>query len=666
MIISWDGSWYVARTQYADREIVKNAGFLWDPAVRTWKTKFPARAALLRPYCDDSALLQLAAHFAKLEASRATDSEIAVPAPDGQTYLSYQKAGIAYTLGRSGTLIADEPGLGKTIQALGVINATPSIRRVLVVCPTSLKRNWAKEAEKWLVNKEFEILVINAKRLPLAICAEAPDHGPVFVISNYERAVQLATELKTVAWDLVVLDEAHYIKNPRAKRSQAAYELAMIAKQRILLTGTPILNRPAELQPLAGLCDPERFGDPRLKRSPQCWSFLKRYCGAHQEMRGRKLVWTFDGATNLAELQERLRASIMVRRLKADVLAELPPKRRQVVPIEIENLPETPASRVWWASVQAAEAEAALAVIEADKIAYAEAAQKLRYLNQIAFTEMSEYRHMLGLAKVDTGVEYVHGLLDGGVDKIIVFAHHRDVIDLARTAFSALGLESVVLQGGMSEEDKNAAVERFQSDPQCRIFLGQIQAAGVGLTLTAATHVVFFELDWVPANTSQCEDRAHRIGQKGIVFVHHLVVDGGLDAHMVQKMVWKQEIAENALDTVPEYEEMVLPGSLALEPGLDRRGMPKVTTCVRKVPPELRQGVLRGLRLLAGMCDGAIARDDVGFNGSDSAFGHKLATLADLSDAQYYAGWRLLMKYRNTQLPKDLVIELGLDKKEAA
>lgn len=671
MLVTWDGTWYWAHTEYADRERAKAAGFLWDNAVRKWKTKFPARAALLRPYCDQGALLQLESHFLKLEASRATDSALEIPAPEGLQYLPYQKAGVAYTVGRPATLIADEPGLGKTIQALGLINSSDTITRALVVCPTSLRLNWAREARKWLV-RPFEVIVVDGKRFPLAIDATAPVHGPVLVITNYERLVKLQKEFQSVAWDLVVADEAHYIKNPDARRSQVVYEVAMAAKQRVLLTGTPILNKPVELLPLAGLCDPDRFGDPRQKRSPQRWSFLKRYCGAHQEPRGGKMVWVFDGATHLDELQERLRASVMVRRLKADVLGELPPKRRQVVPVEVDmKSVETPTSRVWWEAVQAAEAEAALAVVEADKKAYAEAAAKLRYLNQVAFTEMSDFRHKLGLAKVATGVEYVTNLLDGGVDKVVVFAHHRDVLEAAQKSFSEAGYNPVLLYGGMDDAEKDGAVARFQgnkdvaADPSCRVFLGQIQAAGVGLTLTVASHVVFVELDWVPANTSQCEDRCHRIGQRGVVFVHHLVVDGSLDAHMVQKMVWKQEVAENALDTIPDYENAGAPGSLAHMPEAKQL---KSYTTVRKVPAERRAALLSALRFLAERCDGAREKDGSGFNGTDSAFGKKLAGLSDLSDAQFYAGWRLVRKYRKTQLPENLVEELGLasDVAEAA
>jgi SWI/SNF-related matrix-associated actin-dependent regulator 1 of chromatin subfamily A len=688
MIVTYDGVWYWAHTEFSDRERVKAAGFLWDPQLKRWKTKFPARAALLRAYCDEGALLSLEGHFAKLEASRATDSAIEIPAPEGRAYKPFQKAGIAFASNRAATLIADEPGLGKTIQAIGVVNLDETCRRVLVVCPASLKLNWQRELERWLV-RLMTVEVHSTKSWPGGLDPSADLSANHVVIVNYEAMVKLEPELSKVKWDLVVLDEAHYCKTPEAKRSQAAYRLAMGARRRLVLTGTPILSKPIELQPLAGMCDPDRFGDPREKRSQQRWSFLKRYCGAHQEMRGRRLVWVFDGATHLDELQERLRSSCMVRRLKSDVLGELSPKVRQIVPIEAPEVhdaeawaeaeSEAAAREEWYAhgeaprrrrrgfsaaelleQVEAAEAELEAARAEGDEGAYRAAVKKLRYLNQVAFTEMSEYRHRLGMAKVEATVEYVRELLDGGVAKVVVFAHHRDVLEALQAELDAYG--PVLLYGGMAAEDKDAAVVRFQGrdgrphDPTCRVFLGQIQAAGTGLTLTVAQDVVFAELDWVPANTTQAEDRCHRITQRGSVRVHHLVVDGTLDAHMSKSLVRKQEIADQALDLLPP-DELADPG---IRPG-SRARAPEARTTVRRVDAGKRAAAIEALRFLAARCDGAREQDGAGFSGLDTAFGKRLAGLADLSDAQFYAAWRLLRKYRRTQLPVELVAVLGLE-----
>jgi SWI/SNF-related matrix-associated actin-dependent regulator 1 of chromatin subfamily A len=561
--------------------------------------------------------------------------------PEGCAYLPYQKAGIAFGRDKDAILNADAPGLGKTIQAIGTVNLLdPAPQNILVICPTSLRLNWQREARKWLVSPhEIEVVDHNDPiKTPLM------SH---LVITNYER-LSRNKSITDRAWDLVIVDEAHYIKNPKAKRSKLCYELLGRTKRKMLLTGTPILNKPAELQPLIGILDPDRFGDPRVKYTKQKWHFLSRYCGAHQEpIPGRGLTWMFDGATHLDELQERLRSTIMIRRLKEDVLTELPPKRRSIVPLSVEwNDPV--GLRTHLEALEAAEAELRLARAEDDKIAYNAAAKKLRYANDVAFTEMAAYRHRLALAKVPATLDYIETMLESGIEKVVVFAHHRDVIDALEKAFEEKGHKPVKIYGGVSDKIKDEAVQTFQNDPSCHIFIGNIQAAGVGLTLTAASHVVFLELSWVPAEITQCEDRLHRIGQRDVVFVHQLVIDGTLDAYMVEKVVWKQEIADQALDIVPTFEEL---SSVKLDgPRMPEKKMP---TAVRAVADSDRAWLLQALGILAGCCDGAVAKDDSGFNRMDAAFGSKLARLPDLTDAQYYAAYKMVRKYRR-QLPDEL------------
>ena len=178
---------------------------------------------------------------ARVEASRATDAVIDIPSPDGLEYLPFQRAGISYALGRGATLFGDEMGLGKTIMAIGVINATRP-ETVRVGCPASLKLNWRNELERWLVN-ERHIDIVNGGGHPFPAT-------PDVVVINFDVLTKHAAELHTRQWGLVIIDEAHYCKNPKAKRTKAA--LAIQAERKLLLTGTPIPNRPIELQPLAG------------------------------------------------------------------------------------------------------------------------------------------------------------------------------------------------------------------------------------------------------------------------------------------------------------------------------------------------------------------------------------------------------------------------------
>ncbi len=185
---------------------------------------------------------------AAIELSQASDSDLDVPVPDGLEYLPFQRAGIAYAASREATLIADEMGLGKTIQAAGLINLTTP-HSVLIICPASLKLNWQNELNRWLV-RERSIDVVSGD--------EWPDSEEDIVIINYDILARNKHSINSKLWDLVIFDEAHYCKNPKAERTKMA--LSIKANRKLMLTGTPMINRPVELQPLAGYLAPEEFG----------------------------------------------------------------------------------------------------------------------------------------------------------------------------------------------------------------------------------------------------------------------------------------------------------------------------------------------------------------------------------------------------------------------
>jgi SWI/SNF-related matrix-associated actin-dependent regulator 1 of chromatin subfamily A len=398
------------------------------------------------------------------------------------------------------------------------------------------------------------------------------------------------------------------------------------------LTGTPILNRPVEIHPLLSAIAPDQFGN--------FFSFAKRYCAAHQGRWG----WEFDGASNLDELQERLRTICMVRRLKKDVLTELPAKTRQVIVVEPNGAGEVVRREAEAFARREDEiadlrAQADFAHASGDETAYKQAVQALRDRSLVAFTEMSEARHEVAIAKVPAVIAHLEGMLAEGVEKILVFAHHHDVVAALADRF---GAEAVTLTGETPMNERDGIVQRFQSDTSVKIFIGSIRASGVGLTLTAAAHVVFAELDWTPANVTQAEDRCHRIGQENRLLVQHVVFDGSLDAKMAKMLVEKQGIADQALDDPFERD---LPVASASESR--PRQYPPTT-------PEQRAAALEALRRLAGVCDGAKLLDGQGFNKLDSKIGHRLASLGSLSDGQTWLASRLAMKYHR-QLPADLL-----------
>lgn len=569
-----------------------------------------------------------------VETSRQVDADIDVPRPEGLDYLGYQRAGVAYVLAaKEGTVIGDEMGLGKTIQAIGVINATPAIKRTLVICPKSLTLNWIRELRKWLVR-------------PTAISRAGAEEGgnEVVIVASYEETKKYQASLSRL-WDLVVVDEAHMIKSAKTQRTKTVFAVAALAGRRIALTGTPIVNRPAELFTLLALVAPQAWNPGGFNDKGHAKGFFKfgmRYCGGYKARFG----WDFSGATNLPALQTELRATCMVRRLKADVLKDLPAKRRQIVLVSPEGDvgDVVRAEREAWDEQEDRLAdlrtEAELARASDDPDAYEAAAERLQAAAKAAFTEISRLRHATAMAKVPTVIEHVRAALEDDEErKIVVFGHHHDVIDALMAGLAEFS--PVELTGQTELVDRQAAVDRFQTDPRCRVFVGGIQAAGVGITLTASSHVVVAELPWTPSEMSQAEDRCHRIGQTQSVLVQHMVLDGSLDARMVEVLVDKQRIADAGLDKLAA-KQVVIPSARAGTEG--KRA--DLDALAARITPRHADQVHAALRQLAGVCNGAATEDAAGFSKIDVAIGHSLANAARLTPRQAALGLRLCRKYR--------------------
>jgi len=788
-VIVENGFW-VANFPYEQRNIPKEAGFKWHSdgqlhnkatcvacrgglPFKRWWTDRSECAARLEAQCNDKALSLLSGHKETVIASKATDADIDIPCPEGFAYLPYQRAGIAYAMARSNTLIGDEMGLGKTIQAIGVVNASPDAKSVLVVCPASLRLNWIKEANTWLVRKDaftFHAIETATKRVKtghkveketknrktgevtkkmvnemVSIPVDVPDVN--FVVVNYEllrgsmeedlqtdehrristkarlvlafdpgsppnkeevfqmsqmekdelakllvmRSGALAAlkkkakkaqkdlphrwepspvlkQLMDRSWDVMIVDECHKIKNPKSlqakcifgqrpdkkKQLPAAPGLMSRSARNIFLTGTPLPNKPIEMQPIAAALAPDKFGD--------FFRYAMRYCDGKQQWvpipgdRDGKMVWDFSGSSNLEELQELLRSTFMVRRLKRDVLKELPPKRRQVIllpangarkAVEAEAAAyESKKERMDEISSQISQAHAL-----GDEDSYNKAVSALRDAQAAAFAEMAKVRKDLAIAKIPAVIEHLESVFENGIDKIVFFGHHHVMTDAIAEHF---GAAAVKLTGTVtSSRVRQDAVDRFQTDDSVKLFVGSIGAAGVGHTLTAASTVIFGELDWVPANVTQAEDRCHRIGQIESVLIQHLVLEGSLDAYMAQMLVDKQNIADRALDGDTTLLVPVLPSKT------------KKTGAMGKYPTasdEKKAAALLAMQMLARVCDGARDDDGMGFNALDTGIGHKLAAFDILSDGQVWLATTLARKYRG-QLPDDLIYILGIKKK---
>src|SRR5579864_789018 len=666
MIITYNADRKRFEAQYGKPEhrlvypLVKGAGFKFDWDNKVWHTADLQFALNLTDYFDDSARAQANASPVKavasnvtfnkaLEESRATDADIQIPVPAGLAYLPYQKAGIAYALRRQNTLIGDEMGLGKTIQAIGIANADENVRSVLIVCPASLKLNWEREWRKW-----------DVKGLSVGIAAGKIVPDTDVVIVNYDILDKNHAALIAREWDLLIADECHKVKNPDAARTQKLVgkytwnkklrreeikvePITMHAKRRVFLTGTPIVNRPVELWPIIKAFDPKPFGGIFFwtdKLSGQPRGYAGRYCDSKQVYIGSgKYAWDHTGSSNLPELQEKLRSNFMVRRLKVDVLKDLPPKRRQVVVLE------TDASDHGLAEIVRREREA----YDSLKSAGLES-------ETVAFESMSSIRQEVAVAKLPYIISEVREALEE-VDKLVVMAHHKAVIEALAKEFGSI---AVVVNADVSLDDRQKAVDAFQNDPAIKLFIGSIQAAGVGLTLTAASNIIFAELDWVPGNVSQAEDRCHRIGQVNPVLIKYLVLDKSVDARMADLLIAKADVIAAGLDNEVVKAPVEMPQFGIVEP-------PKPTTKVNGVEVEIEslidqqtaKAIHAAIRFLADRCDGALELDGAGFNKFDSRFGKELAEEFSLTPKQALAGQKLVRKYQG-QIPEPMLAAAGI------
>ena len=482
-------------------------------------------------------------------------------------------------------------------------------------------------------------------------------------------------------------------KNPKAQRTQAILGrkakrgddrneiLPIAARRRVFLSGTPFVNRPVEFWPIVETLDPTGLGS-------SFWTYVNRYCAAFNSGYG----WDFSGASNLDELQQRARSTFLVRRLKKDVLKELPPKRRQVIEIPADGFESLLATEAELdarneETLRSLRADVEIAKASEDPDVYRAAVDRLREAAQVAFESIAQMRHDLAMAKVPAIIEHLESAIESS-GKVVLFVWHRDVVQAIMEKF---GDSAVQVHGGVPVHLRQAAVERFQTDPKISLFVGTIKAAGVGLTLTESSHVVFGELWLVPGDMSQAEDRCHRIGQDESVLVQHLVVDGSYDARMAKILIKKQAVLDAALDReerlVPTKEEAAL-SAAALEMlrakedahalGADfepeeeeeapitsadwetvkeeraatkRLTREMIERAARLIGSEQSEAILTCLRILAAEnADYANLRNGVGFNKPDTAIGMQLAALDFLTARQAALGQAVIKKYHR-QLP---------------
>lgn len=429
----------------------------------------------------------------------------------------YQIAGSAWLARHRFALLADEMGLGKTIQAIRGLDRIRAAR-ALVICPSVARINWLREFEMWSELKpDVAIMTTLSDKVPQA----------GYVICSFDYATENAQELAKHKWDRVIIDEAHMVKAFDAQRSKAIMGkdgIIRSAEGVWLITGTPAPNHPGELWIML-----YTFGVTKLKYD----AFINHYCVVVPTTYGPKVVSA--KADRIPELKQLL-SIIMLRRLKKDVMKQLPPISYGHVSVsaglvDLEILPSftqyfMPTNRRAELNAELNRQQELLAAVESNMKPNQD--NKLQAIAAIA-DSVSTLRRYIGLQKCEAAIEIIARELEANAyQKIVIFAIHRDVIETMRVGLRKFG--AVVIYGGTDPEKRQKNIDRFQNNPKYRVFIGNIHAAGTAITLTAAHNVTFVEQDWVPGNNAQAIMRCHRIGQENHVYVRFIVLDGTLDA----------------------------------------------------------------------------------------------------------------------------------------
>ena len=415
-------------------------------------------------------------------------------------------------------LNGSEMGLGKTVTTLAYLQLHSEKRPVVIVCPASLKLNWLKEIHEWMETPDVQVLGGKNPNMPIV--------GDILII-NYDILDSWVNKLKQINPQIIITDECHYYKNNQAKRTKAVKKLCKNIPHIIALSGTPIVNRPIE-----GFNALKIIDDAMI---PNFWKFAQRYCGAKHNGFG----WDFSGATNTDELHEKLVNTVMIRRKKEDVLPDLPPKVYSTIPFEINNQKE----------YKRAENDFIQYITETKGEKAAKKANNAEVLTRINGLKQISVRGKLKQAK-----DWIKNFIESN-GKLVVFAVHKETINGLMEEF---GEQAIKIDGSVSGQKREEAVEQFQNNDSIRLFVGNIQAAGVGLNLTAASSVAFLELPWTPGDLQQASDRVHRIGQNKSVNIYYLLASGTIEEEIAELIDKKRRVLDSVLDGEETNQESLL------------------------------------------------------------------------------------------------------------
>lgn len=488
----------------------------WNPATKDWSFALKDYSGISKELCAfDDVIFKgipetLLNHLLKSNSSSTQRIDLTerLPKEFVNNLYGFQREGISFAIHQDGKcLIADDMGLGKTIQAISIAMWYSEDWPLLVTCPASLRYQWKECFIRWVKDLNEEEVYVAVKGTEILPSKRV-------VIVSYELMVRLKNQLYN-RFKMLILDESHYIKSDTSQRSEVSISISRTCNRIILLSGTPALSKPIELFPQLKMLYPTLFHSKH--------SFGVRYCDGKKKniftkKQGRIPIttWDYNGSSNLDELRILLE-TIMIRRLKQEVLEQLPAKRREIVCLSIDDVPRKKGSTFG--------KEAVMSNLNKEMM--------LRWYKESAD------------AKVGPVAEYIVDFLENG-RKCIVFCHHLTMLDGIEEKLDKLKISHIRIDGSTPAATRQEACDVFQTNKNFNVALLSITACSTGLNLTAANTVIFAEIFWNPGVLAQAEDRTHRIGQESEVRVIYLVARKTIDELMWPLIKRKLDVLNKA------------------------------------------------------------------------------------------------------------------------
>jgi SWI/SNF-related matrix-associated actin-dependent regulator 1 of chromatin subfamily A len=435
--------------------------------------------------------------------------------------LEHQKEAIEKLAGSKRFILADDMGLGKTTSTI-IAALETGVKKTLIVCPASLKINWQREIENY---SDRSVYIAEGKNF-------STEHD--FVIVNYDILKNFydlknkdKLPISQSNFDLIVLDEAHFISNPQAVRTKLVNSFSKKVKYLWLLTGTPMTNRPMNYFNLLSLIE-----------SPvaQNWiAYAIRYCGGYQFKAGNRKIWNVTGATNLEELRDRTSKQVL-RRLKTEVL-DLPDKI--ITPIYL--------------NLKSKQYEGLMG----EYYDWYDKNEDERKSLTVQFSKLMKVRQVIAEEKIKNTIEIAENIIEQG-KKVIIFTNFTDTLNRIVEHFGKI---AVKLDGSTTKPARQHAVDQFQENEKIKVFVGNVKAAGTGITLTAGEAVIFNDISFVPGDMSQAEDRAYRYGQKNTVSIYYPLFENTIEGIIYDMVNYKKKNIETVMgdniDTGDFVEEIM-------------------------------------------------------------------------------------------------------------